>query len=256
MNKTILIAFTALTLFAAAAFAGQNSDARAALVFPGASGGSAEMMKDDYLEVRIDLSNMEAVNAVHIDLKYDTKGLAFAGWEDGDLYSDPLVLGPFDRTEKGVVDVTVATLNGARRVTEAAAGTVRFRVLDPRRTDVAISTFESSDANWEIDTQIDLSRGIGAVPTSIRLLGNVPNPFNPTTQIRFELPRATHVSLKVIDVSGRLVKRLIAGTESAGAREVMWDGRNDSDQAVASGVYFMHLEAGGESQMKKMTLIR
>ncbi len=256
MKKIVLLAFTALAIFAAAAMAGQNADARAALVFPGAKSGEFEMMKDEYMDVRVEVSHMDAVNAVHIDLKYDTEGLEFAGWVDGDLYSDPLVLGPFDRIERGVVDVTVASLNGARRVTDATAGTVRFRVVDPRRTDVSISTLETGDANWEIDTQVDLSRGIGLAPSSVRLLGNVPNPFNPTTQIRFELPAATQVSLKVIDVSGRVVKTLLVGMESAGVKEVMWDGSNENGQSVASGIYFMHLEAGSESEMKKMALIR
>ena len=255
MKKTVVI-FAALALAAAAVSAGQNNGARAALVIPGAGDGAGEMMKNDYLVVRVDVSNMEAANAVHFDLQYDTEGLEYVDWMEGDLYSDPLTLGPIERLARGVLDVTVATMNGPRRVSEATAGTVRFRVLDPRRTGVAISALQTADSDWEVDTQIDLGRGLGAAPAGVHLIGNVPNPFNPTTSIRYELPQATRVSLKVIDVSGRVVKALVSGSESAGAKEVRWNGENDNGQSVSSGVYFMYLEAGGETRMMKMTLIR
>lgn len=249
--KRTMVLFAALALVATVAAAGQNAAGRASLALPG-----AELMKDAYLDVRVELSRMDALNAVHFDLQYDKQGLEFVEWTDGDLYADPLVLGPFDRTDRSVVDVTVATMDGPRAVSGATAGIARFKVIDPRRSDVAIATLETADGNWEVDNQIDLSRGIGLVPSSITLYGNTPNPFNPTTRIRFALPGAMHVSLKVVDVSGRIVKILLAGNEPAGEREVTWNGKNDNGQSVASGVYFMLLEAGAESQMKKMTLIR
>jgi endonuclease/exonuclease/phosphatase family metal-dependent hydrolase len=70
-----------------------------------------------------------------------------------------------------------------------------------------------------------------------RLLPNVPNPFNPSTTVRFELDRAASVKLKIYDARGRLVRELAAGTFTAGIHGVLWDGTDRAGRQVASGVY-------------------
>ncbi len=255
MKKTIVI-LAALALAAAAASAGRNSGGRAELSFPGATDAGRGVMKDAYLDVRVELAAMPQVNAVHIDLKYDPAGLEFVGWTDGDLYGDPLVLGPFDRTEKGVVDVTVASLDGPRNGSGAGVGIARFKVRDPARSGVSISSLQTADGSWEVDTQIDLDRGVGTAPRTTGLIGNTPNPFNPTTVIRYRLSEAASVTLQVIDVSGRVVRTLVDGARPAGESEVVWNGRNDAGQIVSSGVYFSRLLTNGESSIRKMALIR
>ena len=255
MKKTFVI-FAALALAAAADSAGRNSGGRGALSFPGSDGNGPGLMKDAYIDVRVDLADMPPVNAVHVDLKYDPAGLEYVGWTDGDLYSDPLGFGPFDRTEKGVVDVTVASLDGPRNGSGASAGTARFKVRDPGRAGVSISSLETGDGAWELDTQIDLDRGVGTAPRTTGLIGNTPNPFNPTTVIRYRLAETASVSLQVIDVSGRVVRTLVDGARPAGENEVVWNGMNDAGQVVSSGVYFSRLLSNGESSIRKMALIR
>lgn len=251
MKRTLVI-LSALA-FAVPALAGQNAGARPSLDVPGTESGR---LKNDVMEVRVDISQLNAGNAVHFDLEYDTQGLAFEGWEAGDLFADPLVFGPFDRTEQGVVDVTVATLHGAVTREKANVGVVRFRVIDPERSDVRLRTFHTGDENWQPDTIIDLGKGVGTLPTSAGLIGNAPNPFNPTTKIRYALPNAAPVSLQIIDVSGRVVRTLVNGVQSAGEKEVTWNGKTDGGKNVSSGVYFMFFEADGKKEQKKMTLIR
>ncbi len=82
-----------------------------------------------------------------------------------------------------------------------------------------------------------------------RLLPNVPNPFNPSTRLRFALDRAGEASLDVYDVAGRLVRSFPAAAYVAGAHEVAWDGRDETGRPVASGVYQVVLSArvDGES---------
>ncbi len=251
MNRFIGV-FATLALVSSLALAGENAGARPSLAVDGADGQA----KDSYLEVRVDVGNLSGAHAVHFDLAYDVAGLEFVDFAEGDLYSESVVIGPVNRTVRGIVDVTIASATPARRIDESTVGFVRFRVIDPGRTDVNIAAFHTSDSNWEVDTQIDLTRGINVVPVATRLLGNSPNPFNPTTRIRYELPMSTHVSLQVLDVSGRVVRNLLSRTESAGAREVTWNGMNDAGRPVSSGVYFTRLQAGSEQQIKKMTLIR
>lgn len=88
----------------------------------------------------------------------------------------------------------------------------------------------------------------------LRLAG--PNPFNPRTTIRFDLPAAGSVRLAVHDVAGRLVRVLVEGERVAGSCEAVWDGRDETGRAMASGSYFARLSAGGRVGTVKMGLIR
>jgi sugar lactone lactonase YvrE len=97
---------------------------------------------------------------------------------------------------------------------------------------------------------------IVSLPVTFALLQNQPNPFNPTTQIGFELPASVSVSLAVYDVSGRLVKHLVDATIPAGRHVVNWDGRNGAGQAVATGVYFYRIQAGRFTDTRRMVLLK
>jgi len=90
----------------------------------------------------------------------------------------------------------------------------------------------------------------------LSLDGAYPNPFNPATTIRFFVPEAGTVSLRIYDVAGRLVQRLVSGPTPAGEHAVEWDGRSANGNAVSAGVYFARLEWGGETQMKKIVLLK
>lgn len=96
--------------------------------------------------------------------------------------------------------------------------------------------------------------GDGLPAATPRLLGNYPNPFNPDTRIEFELPRAMHVRLAVFDIRGRLVQTLVEGTREAGRQDAVWDGRDHSGGAAASGVYLYRLETGNGICTGRMTL--
>ena len=85
---------------------------------------------------------------------------------------------------------------------------------------------------------------------------NRPNPFNPTTSIRFTLAGPGPVKLQVYSTSGRLVRTLLDGSMKSGSHEVVWDGRTESGQKTASGVYFYRMEAKDFSDTKKMVLVR
>jgi hypothetical protein len=84
-----------------------------------------------------------------------------------------------------------------------------------------------------------------------RLLTNYPNPFNSSTSISFELPVASEVSLKIFDLSGREVSSLVNGHLSSGEHQIEWKA-----DGLASGIYFMKLEAGNFQLTKKLLLLR
>lgn len=89
------------------------------------------------------------------------------------------------------------------------------------------------------------------IPSEFFLYQNFPNPFNPTTEITFDLPRTTHAKLTVFDLLGREVATLTNGTIQAGEHRITFDGRQ-----FPSGVYFYQLKAAEFSQTKKMLLLK
>jgi hypothetical protein len=94
------------------------------------------------------------------------------------------------------------------------------------------------------------------VPEGYVLKANVPNPFNPRTTLRFELPVAESIRLGIYDIEGRLVRRLIDGLSEPGQHAVVWDGKDGAGRDLASGVYLAHLEAGGKTLIGRMSLVR
>ncbi len=99
------------------------------------------------------------------------------------------------------------------------------------------------------------SLGVTA-PGKFALAQNAPNPFNPSTRIRFMMPTTARAELVVFDVGGRRVRTLLAGEVEAGSAETSWDGRDQSGTPVASGIYFCRLSALGTSLTRKITLLR
>jgi hypothetical protein len=94
-------------------------------------------------------------------------------------------------------------------------------------------------------------------PRASSLTQNHPNPFNPQTTIAFEIPDQQTVTLRVFEMSGRLVRNLIAAEpHTPGRHEVVWNGRDDAGRQVASGTYFYRLEAGSYSETKRMVLVK
>lgn len=94
-------------------------------------------------------------------------------------------------------------------------------------------------------------RGLDGVPQALRLEQNFPNPFNPVTEIRFELAQSENVSLVVYDLLGREAAVLARGYREAGKHQVLWDGGGS-----ASGVYLCVLRAGTSIETRRMMLLR
>jgi hypothetical protein len=94
------------------------------------------------------------------------------------------------------------------------------------------------------------------IPVRTTVMQNRPNPFNPTTTIDYALATGGPVSLRVYDVTGRLVRTLVDGEKQPGVYAAVWDGRNDHGQPVATGVYFYRLRAGQNVFTKKAVLLK
>jgi enediyne biosynthesis protein E4 len=95
-----------------------------------------------------------------------------------------------------------------------------------------------------------------AIPQRFALHPNVPNPFNPATTIRFELPQESPARLEVFDMLGQRVVILAAGTLPRGVHEAVWDGRDGAGAQVSSGLYLYRLQAGDFEKVRRMLLLK
>lgn len=94
-----------------------------------------------------------------------------------------------------------------------------------------------------------------STPAVIKLYAGAPNPFNPTTRLRLDLPSEIHVRLQLFNVAGRRVRTLVDARMPGGVHAVHWNGDDDAGHHVASGVYFCRLEAGGIVQTQTLVLV-
>jgi hypothetical protein len=95
-----------------------------------------------------------------------------------------------------------------------------------------------------------------SLPGQFALRENYPNPFNPSTTIRYDLAEAVDVGLVIYDVLGQKVRELVDMRQPGGSYAVAWDGRNGQGQQVANGVYFYEIKAGDFHSTRKMMLTK
>jgi uncharacterized protein (DUF362 family) len=93
-------------------------------------------------------------------------------------------------------------------------------------------------------------------PADFRLEANYPNPFNPETMIKYQIPQRARVTLKIYDLIGHEVRTLLDNIEEAGVYEIRWDGKDGWGRDLPSGVYLYQIRTGGFLHAKKMTLLR
>jgi hypothetical protein len=111
------------------------------------------------------------------------------------------------------------------------------------------------DGEAEILAEYAYSVG-GTAPRHLALHQNHPNPFNPATSIRFDLPETAHVKLRIYDVGGRLVRSLVDENLIPESYALIWDGRDEQSREVGSGVYFYRLDVGDRVLTRRLVLIR
>lgn len=135
-------------------------------------------------------------------------------------------------------DVDAVTAQCTMNRSGSVAGDLAISIVDPR-------TFEAPDTA----TAAEVARRFAGIQSH-------PNPFNPSTTIRFELPQSGPVELTIYDAAGRRVRTLLHEARDAGSHDVVWRGLDDSGQPVASGVYTCRLRAGSYEETRRMTLIK
>jgi len=94
------------------------------------------------------------------------------------------------------------------------------------------------------------------LPNQFELVGNYPNPFNPSTNVVFDVPEAANVNLHVFDLLGRRVATLLSGQVEAGRHQVRWNGSTEAGGNVSSGVYLLRMESGTFNATRTIILMK
>lgn len=124
--------------------------------------------------------------------------------------------------------------------------------IDNADTTNKFSALTDASGNYEINLDITSVNTRNNLPTNFELAQNYPNPFFSSTNIPYSLNKVSNVQVIIYDILGRVVRKFNVGYQSIGAHNILWNGLNNLGQRVATGVYFYKLNAGGESQVKKM----
>lgn len=146
---------------------------------------------------------------------------------------------------------TTWVLEGATTIGNTVVNMVIARQLDGQ---VVVATHGRGIFSSNITTPVRENET--ELPVDFALLPNYPNPFNPATNIRFALPKDERVAIKIYDVLGREVRTLLDEPLAAGTHSRQWDGRDDANQLVASGIYLVRMQAGVFSNVRKITLTK
>jgi len=178
---------------------------------------------------------------------YGQVDLYLSFFEEGN-WTEPVNLGPTINTDQ-IDDAAGVSPDG------------KYMFFNRRRSYV---TYEDTDIYW-VDIEAvfpDSSVGIdemskNGLPRAFTLHQNYPNPFNPSTTIGYDIPKGDAklpVKVFVYDIRGRLVRKLLDQEKEPGAYQISWDGHDERENRVASGVYFYIIRAGDFSSTRKMVI--
>ena len=119
-------------------------------------------------------------------------------------------------------------------------------------------TYNLDERNWAVFTLATAveNYGVADIPKAYKLFRNYPNPFNPTTTITYQLPKASQIRLTVYNLLGQEVRTLVNTKQAAGSYSIEWNSRDNNNELVPTGVYVYKIEAGDFVQSRKMVLVK
>ncbi|MCI0554979.1 MAG: DNRLRE domain-containing protein, partial [Anaerolineae bacterium] len=119
------------------------------------------------------------------------------------------------------------------------------------------ASLAARDPNFKLASSEQKNEAVATpLPGKLDLAPNYPNPFNAQSTIAYALPQETEVRLVIYNVLGRQVRQLVDEIQPAGFKRVFWNGRDNSGRELSSGIYFIHLVAGQQRLIRKITLMK
>ena len=221
------------------------TDARSlALGAPQSSGGE--------LSVPVVVSEVDGVLAGNLALRFDPNQYRVGAVSTTEATAD------FHVASNVVDGRLLVAFAGAESSADGAAAILSIPIEPlPNARPGLPFTFEDVSLNGgDTSAQIVDDPATFVLPDSYTLWQNWPNPFNPETQIRYQLPQESFVELTVYDLVGQKVRTLVFDYQNPGSYTLTWDGRDGAGYEAAAGVYLYSLQVGDVIKTRKMALIR
>ncbi len=200
-----------------------------------------------------------AIRGIQFTINYDARRLSLAEARLAAVSSDAVF--EARETEPGKLTILAADISGdVLNLAGNSLVTIPVKVQKNTRDAISVTldniTLVGADGQAIPTLDKSFSIDIKTVPLTYALHQNFPNPFNPTTDIMFDIPKDGFVNLTIYNLTGQKVKTLVSRELNGGYHEVRWNGTNEHGAAVATGVYFYRLEAGSYQATKKMVLLK
>ena len=233
--------------------AGLNSDARFYLD----AGLELPRVGED-MTIAVSLEEFVEVKAYGLTVAFDAELLQFVGTNVEDNILGESELSTPQAIARGEGEIYVAAFGDV-----ASQGDLGLELIFRAKSEIEASYIEISSGALQ-----DGSYGLNQIttPASVRietrpdvyaLQNNYPNPFNPETTIKYQLPEAGEVTLEIYNMLGQVVNTLVNDYQTAGRYVIQWDATNNNGQSLSSGVYFYRISAGEEfHSIKKMLLLK
>ena len=217
------------------------------------------------LNLELKANRVSGVMVVGVELTYEPEHLRFLNLEPGIFLgraggNDPsLIYLQHVDEEKGRLVLMLGRLDAENPDVSGSGllASLHFTKLSKENSDVTVA-YELWDCEAELVTMDQYQTEVHAlrIPGEFALLQNYPNPFNSETVIRFQLPRAARVQMYMFNIRGQRVATLIDEQMDPGYHKITWDGRNDDNRRVASGIYIYLIQANRNRASQKLTIIK
>lgn len=270
MKRKMLVTFILVMFLVPAVMAAES--------FKFVTAQAAPTSTEDVLIVPVDVTNAEDLVALDIPLSF-SEGATL----DKVTFTDrvkhfEIQIANIDNENRNVVLGLISMVTGEKPDMAAGSGAVAelHFTLEPGVNSVEINPIEIETPNHSltyyyndysndrpevrsVHPEVEAGQVFyapTAIPTKFALHQNSPNPFNPVTSIKFDMPAAGDVRISVFNVLGQEVNQLADGYRDAGSYEVIWDGKDKGGASVASGIYFYRINTEQFSETKKMLLLK
>jgi hypothetical protein len=208
----------------------------------------------------LDLAYDGFVRGIQFDLSADMSSLLFGSPLLNELQEGVMINS--HTLEDGTTRVLAVNMNGGL-LSFSADGFITVPVTinagrgDRVKVDISgVQLIGQDGQNIPVHAKGDGSVALELIPMQYALYQNFPNPFNPVTEIQFDVPDMNVVDLVVYNLMGQQVRRLVNGEIQAGYHRVVWDGLNDRGEPVSTGVYIYSLTSPSFHNTKKMVLLK
>jgi len=188
--------------------------------------------------------------------RYDASEVLVWGFEDTTTNSKVMFVANLSNAEKTVTSLPWLGTGMWYDVFDQSMLEVTTSPLESFTVPAYSALVYSNKTNHELGIPTSIEWRNDLNPASYSLSQNYPNPFNPSTEIVFQIAEPSMISLRIFDILGREVKTLLNEEKQNGRYSIRWNGDNNFNEPVSSGIYFYKLDAGSFTSTKKMMLLR